>query len=189
MTKIYVSASEMACAFPVAVRDKARLAFSSFPATRLLCGSFSAVVDGDIVSIPARIHNDPSFIHTELLTEAQREMVDCLLTRHSDGFVRERHLTQIIRSKSVWVPPFVIQLVGEYVVEILNVVRQNLNELDASLYASFLRANRGFFATTERRVTSYWDCYYRAQKREEYVGFQLIAFFQSLLNNGGRVDH
>jgi hypothetical protein len=188
MTKTYLNASEMACAFPLAVRDDARIAFSEFPATRLLGESFSLQLGNDLVTLPGRIHNDPTLIHVDSLTDIQREMVDCLLTRHTSGFIRERHLTRVIRSGHVWVPPFVIKLVGEYVVEILRVILQNLNCLDASVYAAFLRANAAFLATTERRVTSYWDCYHRSQKPEEYVGFQLLNFFRSLMNNGGGID-
>jgi len=188
MTKIYLNVSEMACAFPVAVRDDARLAFSGFPATRLLGKSCSLLIGSDVVTLPARIYNDPALIHFDSLTDIQREMVSCLLTRHTSGFVRQQRLTQIIRSRHVWVPPFVIQLVGEYVIEILQVVHENLNHLDIPLYAGFLQANHEFFALTERRVTSYWDCYYRSQQREEYVGFQLLKFFRSLMNNGGRVE-
>ena len=70
--------------------------------------------------------------------------------------------------------------------EILRVVQQNLQNLDASTYGSFLRANPEFLATTERRVISYWNCYYRDQKREEYVGFQLLEFFRSLQRNSDR---
>jgi hypothetical protein len=133
--------------------------------------------------MPGRIHNDPELIHVAQLTELQREIIDCILTRHSDGFVREQNLARIIRSKNAWVPPFVIQLVGEYVIEILRVVHANLQNLDGAAYRTFLRANPAFFATTQRRVISYWNCYYRNYPREQYVGFQLLEFFKSLVGD------
>jgi len=152
-------------------------------------------VGNEFVTVPTRIHNDPPLFHVGpltqlgLLTNLQREFIDCLLTRHTSGFVREKHLARIIGSSHAWVPPFVIQLVGEYVIEILHVIHRNLGNLDVSVYGSFLEANRGFFATTERRVISYWDCYHRDQKREEYVGFKVLNFFRDLINRGGAVDH
>jgi hypothetical protein len=163
MTKIYVNSSELAVAFPIAVRDDVCLALSTFPATRLLGESFSVRVGNEVVTLPDRIHNDPAFISVARLTDLQREFVDCLLTRHSDGSVREKHLSRIVGVNHIWVPPFVVKLVGEYVLEILRVVQQNLQNLDASTYGSFLRANPKFLATTERRVISYWNCYYRDQ--------------------------
>ncbi len=188
MTKVILTSSELACAFPVAVREDALLALSHFPTTRSLGGTFSVSVGNEVVILPTRIHNELPVLQLGplnqfgLLTNLQREFIDCLLTRHTDGFVREKHLARIIGSSHVWVPPFVIRLVGEYVAEILRVVHQNLNNLDAPVYASFLRGNQGFFATIERRVASYWNCYYRSQRREEYVGFQLLDFFRSLMD-------
>ena len=80
-----------------------------------------------------------------------------------------------------WIPTFVVQLVGEYVVEILQVVSRNLDHLDPPLYRRFLRANPEFFARTKQRVISYWDCYYRWQRRTDYVGFQIITFLEHLV--------
>ena len=132
-----LSYDELASAFPVAFRYNARLAISTFPATRILCGSFSVKVAAEVVKLPTRIHNDPALISLEYLTDPQKEFGDCLLTRHTDGFVRERHLARILNSKNVWVPPFVVQLVGEYVIEILRLIQQNVKNLDSALYAGY----------------------------------------------------
>jgi len=188
MTKTYVSDSKMACAFPLAVRDDACAALSTFPSTRLIGKTFSAQIGGEFVTIPERIHNDPALIKIDSLTDLQKEFVHCLLTRHSSGFVREEHLTRIIGSKHIGVPPFVIQLTGEYVIEILRVIHQNLQSLDTSVYTAFLQGNRRFFSKIEQRVVSYWDCYYRCQTREEYVGFRLLDFFRSLVRNGAQAQ-
>jgi hypothetical protein len=109
------------------------------------------------------------------------------LTRYHDGFVRQKHLERIIGSENIWIPPFVIQLVGEYVIEILQVVDHNLSNLNVSIYEQFIWWNPEFMALTERRVASYWNEYYRrpasgrmAYEREEYVGFRLLKFFKSL---------
>jgi hypothetical protein len=89
----------------------------------------------------------------------------------------------VISLNHIWIPPFVVQLVGEYVIEILHVIRRNLNHLDTSIYERFLRTNPELLATTKQRVISYWNCYYRECRREEYVGFQLLDFLQSLVGN------
>ncbi len=41
------------------------------------------------------------------------------MTRHHNGFFREKYLKQIIKSKEKWVTPFIILLIGKYVFEIL----------------------------------------------------------------------
>ncbi len=143
--------------------------------------TFSARVADQIVVLPDRIYHDPALIDTVPLNTVQKELVDCLLTRHHDGLVREKHLTGIISRNHIWIPPFVVQLAGEYVIEILQVIRHNLSLLDASIYGEFLRTNPELFAVTKQRVASYWDCYYRNCRREEYVGFQVLDFLQSLV--------
>jgi hypothetical protein len=183
MTKTYISGEQLARSFPLAIRADVQVATSRFPVTRLLGENFSVRVGDEVLTLPDRIHTDPALIPLAQLTDLQKEFIDCLLTRHTDGFVREQHLARIIHSRNVWVPPFVIQLVGEYVIEILQVVKRNLQSLDTLVYGNFLRANPDFFATTERRVISYWNCYYRDHKRNGYVGFELLEFFKSLVRN------
>jgi len=144
--------------------------------------TFTVRIDGEDASIPQRIYHDPERVSTIELTPTQRELADCLLTRHCDGFVRQKMVSRIILSKSAWVPPFVVQLVGEYVVEILDDIRKELKALDVAQYESFLRANTEFLARTEQRSISYWNCYYRHRySREEYPGYQLMSWFRSLV--------
>jgi hypothetical protein len=87
----------------------------------------------------------------------------------------------------MWIPPFVVQLVGEYVIEILFVIHKNLLNLNTSLYEQFLRMNPGFLAITEQRVISYWNCYHRWNyTRDEYIGFEVLQFFKSLVGKPPR---
>ena len=180
MPKTYLSAGELACAFPANVQQDALDAFATFPGVRALGQSLSVMVGGHLVSIPYRLHLDLGLIHVDSLTPLQRECVDCLLTRHTSGFVRQSHLTRIITLNHTWIPPFVVQLAGEYVAEILNVIYQNLYTLDQSKYKEFLFNNPAFLALTEQRIASYWDCYYRNESRKEYAGFKILEFFRGL---------
>jgi hypothetical protein len=185
---------ELANAFPAAVRGEALIALSHFPEPRIAFSSqFSVRVAAENVLIPDRIYDEPSLIYGYTLTDLQRELIDCLFTRHNNGYVRQSHLERIILSPNIWIPPFVIQLVGEYVVEILHVIDNNLSSLNLSNYEQFARSNPEFIALTEHRVMSYWNEYYRhppwegrrtVYKRDEYVGFRLISFFKSLAQNG-----
>jgi hypothetical protein len=75
---------------------------------------------------------------------------------------------------------FVIQLAGEYVVEILNVIYNSLPALDTPIYREFLHNNPTFLGLTGQRIASYWDCYYRGHRQQEYVGFKILEFFRSL---------
>ncbi|WP_394814824.1 hypothetical protein [Streptomyces millisiae] len=105
--------------------------------------------DGVRAAFPYRIYHDERPVDAvRSVSTPQRAILHCLYSRHSDGRVRQRHLEQIVSSDEPWVVPFVVQLAGEYVLEILS-------------YGDFIARNPEFFARTERRMVSYWSCYYR----------------------------
>ena len=164
----------LVAAFPQSIRDDATVvasAFDKFPAA----DGFRVVVDGDTCEIPYRIDADANCLTS--LSPRQVDLGNCLLTRHRNGFVRQEYLARIVLLKEPWVMPFVIQLLGEYVSEIIHVIDVNLALLDASVYGQFLVRNPKFWNLTRGRVASYWDCYYRSIPRADYVGFQVVRWF------------
>jgi hypothetical protein len=172
----------LAAAFPASVRENVLAALETFPEPEHPAAEgISVKVAGELVTIPYRIYYPPSLIQTDHLADLEKEIVDCLLTRHHDGFLRQQRLEQIVRSGNPWVPPFVIQLLGEYAIQIIGLIHEHLNVLDRPLYREFLQANPEFFTQTAQRVESYWDRYHRVYPRGEYVGFKVLKFFESLI--------
>ncbi|MGA5818024.1 hypothetical protein ACPC54_09215 [Kitasatospora sp. NPDC094028] len=176
--------ADLVAAFPPHLADDvrtvaARLPSASYPGME----PFPVEVCGGSVAIPYRIHvAEPPGAPERSLTGTQRAILHCLYTRNTDGRVRQRHLEQVVGSTEPWVVPFVLQLVGEYVLEILEAVRTGLPDLadpasaHRRLYGAFIARNPRFFARTERRVVSYWACYHREQYPEfaSYPGSLLI---------------
>ena len=71
------------------------------------------------IRIPSRIYSDvPTDAELSIITDQQRLIVSCLLTRHHNGFVRQRFAKHFDNSLCSWTLPFAIQLLGEYVHEI-----------------------------------------------------------------------
>ena len=167
-------------AFPAGLRDDAMQVVSALPNPSHWAHNFSVNIGEETVWIPYRIYHDPALIDSANLTQTQRNLLACLLTRHHSGFTRVENLTRILGSNQSWVPPFVVQLLGEYVVEILRAIRDNLDLLDAQLYREFLVRNPAFYRKTKERVQSYWHCYHRGEHKEEYAGFQIMEFFDRL---------
>ena len=146
-------------------------------------GRFCVHVEGD-VEIPERIYNpEPEPDREKALAADCRQVLACLYTRHHDGHVRQRRLNEVIHLTEAWVAPFVIRLIGEYVVEILDDIRKGLSALEVAgslhraQYAAFGAANPEFLELTSQRVVSYWNCYYRSQypRLSDYPGFQLMS--------------
>jgi hypothetical protein len=134
---------------------------------------FQVWVRGEVIDIPYRVY----YRESQVLICANRTGVQglialCLGTRHHDGYLREKCVKRLLEIEEPWVVPFLIQLVGEYVVAIVRLIEQALPNLNTALYTEFIAANRAYFETIGRRTISYWDAYYRYEysNSREYPG-------------------
>ena len=130
------------------------------------------------LNIPYRIYyNEPT---QQNLTESETFILNCIFTRHHNGHVREKCLRKIIDSDNYLATPFIVQLLGEYVIEILTVIKDNLSSTQIDNIIKLKTDNPKFFETTEKRVQSYWNCYYKwTTSKTDYVGFQLLKTIKS----------
>ncbi|HMD09988.1 MAG TPA: hypothetical protein VKH63_20810 [Candidatus Acidoferrum sp.] len=167
-------------AFPSSVRDDVLAAVSVLPENPHGGRPSQVRVNSETIEIPTRVYHNTDSIAKRELSGTQWHLLSCILTRHRDGYVRQNHLEQIISCSYPWVPAYVIQLLGEYVVEIQQLIEARLKDLEPSVYRTFLLANPEFLAHTEQRVISYWDCFYRTRKRDDYVRFRVLHFFKEL---------
>jgi len=165
-------------------REEARRAVAALPENPHPFRAFPVRVADETVSIPQRIYHDPLAISVGyrfgLGSPTQKEILDSLFSRHADGFVREPDYS----FGSGWIPPFVIQLAGEYVIEILRLIEQSIPELDCTLYGEFVRHNPELIKKTKQRIVSYWNCYYRSIPPERYPGFRIHNFLEHLQSKG-----
>jgi hypothetical protein len=98
---------------------------SSIPPTPADIGPIS--INGEILHIPSRIYwQQPDQVVINELTDVQALILACLYTRSSNGFIRERYIGLIERHPEEWVIPYIIQLLGEYVIEIIRIIEQSL---------------------------------------------------------------
>lgn len=139
---------------------------------------FQVRVRGEAVDIPYRVY----YRESQVLSCANRPGVQgfialCLGTRHHDGYLREKCVKRLLEIEEPWVVPFIIQLVGEYVVAIVKLIEQALPNLNTALYTEFIAANRAYFETIGRRTISYWAVYYRNEYAncKDYPGRRIHA--------------
>jgi hypothetical protein len=148
-------------------------------------GDFNIKMGSEELQIPYRIYyKEPVKEAEEQLTIIQKDILDCLYTRHHNGFIRETRLRKIILSKHEWVVPFILQLLGEYVIEILYVIEEHMNQLDGDSFGNFINNNRDYYFITKQRVMSYWACYYRGTfpNINDYVGYKIVKHFDKFLS-------
>ncbi|GLX11540.1 hypothetical protein Misp03_84660 [Microbispora sp. NBRC 16548] len=175
----------LTCAFSHALAREVRAVVRVLPKARHSpVGSFRATVGDDRVTVPERIyHPEVSPERLDGLTPLQQTILHCLYTRHHDGFVRQHHLRQIIGSLEPWALPYVVHLVGEYVLEIVTDIDTALGDLGTpgspihQAYSRFLADNPRFLTLVQQRVASYWACYHRRDfpRLADYPGHRLVA--------------
>ena len=71
---------------------------------------------------------------------------------------------------------FIVQLIGEYIYELLPIIDKKINKNTLNLYIEFKNKNPKYWQQTESRVISYWNVYYRNKfpKLNEYLGIKII---------------
>jgi hypothetical protein len=134
------------------------------------------------VLIPARLR----FASEKLLLtdgDAAFPFARALQTRSNDGFERQSAARDLMRDLQPWGAPFVVALIGEYIVEILDDIAAALTPDSTRMLGDFIIDNEAYWQTTKQRVASYWNVYYRANAgseqrrpygRNEYTGFKLV---------------
>lgn len=134
---------------------------------------------GELLTIPRRLYFDPPGpAATSRLSPIQQTILSCLLLRHHDGFIRQKSLRQLTGNPHYCTIPFIFQLLGEYVIEILFIVDTCINDHTIAGYLSFIADNDKYWQQTQARVISYWDEYYRSRPqykhRHSYIGQQIV---------------
>ena len=140
---------------------------------------YSVDLDNETLVIPYRLYfNEPDKEKERALTETQKAILNCIYLRHHDGFLRQRRLEQLVDTSYYWTIPFLIQLLGEYVFEILVILDKHINDKNIHLYQKFIKENPKHWRLTEKRVVSYWNEYYKRPKfpvLKDYVGQQIVS--------------
>ncbi len=135
-------------------------------------------LDKELLKIPYRLNfNEPSLDQEELLTDLQKIILNCIYLRHHNGFIRQKRLEQLLDSTEYFITPFTFQLLGEYVMEILEVLEKHINDKTIDNYINFIHENGKYWQQTESRIISYWNEYYRRPnfpKLKDYVGKLIV---------------
>jgi len=170
--------------FPAALQPLAFAILPTLRANEVAMASpdgFSALVMGERLSAPYRVYYDTHALRSAVAGTPgdSRLLALCLGTRHWDGYVREECLRPLMDAERAWAAPFIVQLLGEYVVEIAQAILAALQQGYVAGLAEFVTDNPSFMATTRRRVVSYWHCYYRRdfptlQEYPAHVALELV---------------
>ncbi len=129
---------------------------------------------GGGVFVASRFHF--AGLHDHMIADVVSVAAACLLTRSTDGYLRQRALRRIVSIQEPWTLPYVVLLLGEYVVEIAQDILKTLPEFDQRLCIRFVQENRPLMRLLRARAASYWNCYYRPDypEQRDYPALQAL---------------
>lgn len=129
-------------------------------------------LNGELLTIPYRVYfNEPEIEKEKNLTNQQQSILNCIFLRHHNGYLRQNRLEKI-QNNEYWITPFTFQLLGEYVLEIIEVLDDQIDDNKLENYKRFASENPKYYQQTESRMISYWNEYYRRKfpKLKLYIG-------------------
>ena len=140
----------------------------------------------ELLTFPYRLYfNEPDAESENKLTELQKTILNCIYLRHHNGYLRQRKLEKLVDKNDDWVTPFKLQLLGEYVFEILQVLDKHVNDKSVASYVKLVSENPKYWQQIESRMISYWNEYYRWKfpNLKRYLGRQIADRIEKEMHN------
>lgn len=134
-------------------------------------------LENETLNIPYRLYfNEPNSELEKSLTPIQKDILNCIFLRHHNGYLRGKRLNLLSGNAEKWTISFVVQLIGEYVYELLPIIDKKVNEKTLDQYNDFIDENSKYWQQTESRMISYWNEYYRYKYPvlKDYLGFIIV---------------
>lgn len=136
------------------------------------------LLNDEEIRFPYRIYYvEPGLREVERFTYTQKIIYHCLYSRSSDGFIREKHIKELLsETLPEWVIPYVFKVCDEYVIEILECVYSKIPTQNISKIKLWCVKNPQLFLRGRDRMISYWNEYYKTKnsKYTDYVGYKLF---------------
>ncbi len=133
---------------------------------------------GERIELPYRIFIDEAAEKAkEKLTERQRLIYHAIFSRSYDGYTREKHISALLASEiPAWVMPYIIEVCGEYIKEILDSVYTALNGRDTLPYRSLCALNWEHVKQLHAKMINYWSLFHRHEcyRYKDYIGKRLF---------------
>jgi hypothetical protein len=142
-------------------------------------------VAGEPVVVPPRVYNPEPCPHVVAgMSHVESVVTAAIYSRHHDGLVRQRHLGTLLDADEPWTAPFIVQLLGEYVIDTAATSSgshgrrsQPGRHCRRACRPSSVRTAASFTTLTRQRAISYWSCYHRGQhpSRDTYPALAALA--------------
>jgi hypothetical protein len=167
-------------AFPAELAERVKSSVSTLAYGQMHTPSDTVIsvhMDGKLLSIPYRVYYDKRQLANCMNRPGEAALIAlCLGTRHYDGHLREQCVRRLLEVDERWAAPYVVQLLGEYVIEIVRPIHERFAEEIEPKYVAFFRENAKYCDYLECRAISYWNEYYRSRfpSHKDYLAVKAL---------------
>jgi len=141
---------------------------------------------GTELALPYRVYYTVDVVDRAMSIVSDGAVVAaCLGSRSNDGYLRQRSVELLVSQPRPWSVPYMVEALGDYVVQILEVMDGRLPKSLEPAFGEYLVANQDRFLRLSRRCVSYSTEYYRRTSWNSYPGSRVIA---ELVAMGQSVD-
>lgn len=149
-----------------------------------LSGREQIIYNNKQLIIPSRVYCNDVYeigINT-LLSEEERCILCCILSRHRSGYVREKALEYLLSNSQNFTVPYSFRLLGDYVIEIVSIFERSLREDTVTQYRIVKAEDASSYLTIKNRMISYWNEYYRWRfpRLHNYLGWKIFERIENL---------
>ena len=147
----------------------------------------SVHVAGELLSIPYRVYYDKQQLANCMDRQGEAALIAlCLGTRHYDGHMREQCVRRLLEVDVEWTASYVVQLLGEYVIEVIQPIHERFLDGVELRYLAFFKENAKYCEYLECRAISYWNEYYRSRfpKHKDYPAVKALATLRLAAQSG-----
>jgi hypothetical protein len=167
----------VAQAFPTELHTSVSELLAAYPDITILFSSEDIALDGEIIQLPYRVISKQ--YDMSILDDTQKYIYYCVLSRNSDGFLREVAMHHLIHATNhVWVVPYIFHALEDYVDNISLLAVKVDPELIPAL-KKFIKENPDRYKCALARTISYWNEYYR-NDWHSYSEYPPYAFLKKL---------
>ena len=116
--------------------------------------------DGATLIVPDRVYYSVWAIGLAMRRPGDTAVVAaCLGSRSHNGYVRQRSIERLLQVYRPWAVPYLVEALGDYVLEILQVLQGQIPGSHEQDFAEYLIANEARFIYLSRRCVSYWKAF------------------------------
>jgi hypothetical protein len=146
--------------------------------------TFRVSLIDEFIKIPYRIYiNEVENDIIDKLSGTQKIILYCLYSRNYNGYIRQKYIEKLLDKKEYFITPYVIEMIGEYVPEIMVLLDEYIEENKTNIM-QYICYNIYKWRDISGRVSSNY-LYHKEKypKYKEYIGAKLVKKINKYYND------